>query len=417
MLRRLALTSVLLLVMASSGAAVDVKAEEPAVSDKVAVYIEANEWRVDDYLRQELDYVDHVRDRLQAQVHVIATSQGAGGGGREYTLTFSGREEFAALGDTLRYSVYEEDSEEERQEKMLHAIELGLVRYLARTPLAGRMTLSVAELEGGEESAAPDPWNSWLFRVSAHAWTNGSKNYRNINTWTSLQANRVTEEWKFRSSFSFNYSENAYQLNDSEEVSTSRSRHGSTTLVKSVNDHWSTGASAWANSSIYDNLDLALYLGPAVEVNLFPYSESARRALTAKYSLGYVHYDYDQETIYGKMEESLWRHGLELDLELIRDWGSVGLSLEGRHYLHDFDLNRLDGRANLNLKLVTGLSLNLHAGYSAIHDQISLINYAASDEDILLQRRALETQYNYSLSMGLSYSFGSIYNNVVNTRF
>ena len=61
--------------------------------------------------------------------------------------------------------------------------------------------------------------------------------------------------------------------------------------------------------------------------------------------------------------------------------------------------------------------MNFWGRYSAIHDQLNLNKSGASDEDILLQRRALESQYSYSMSVGLSYSFGSIYNNVVNPRF
>jgi len=41
----------------------------------------------------------------------------------------------------------------------------------------------------------------------------------------------------------------------------------------------------------------------------------------------------------------------------------------------------------------------------------------ASLEEILLRRRELETSYYYYFSIGLSYTFGSIYNNVVNPRF
>ncbi len=41
----------------------------------------------------------------------------------------------------------------------------------------------------------------------------------------------------------------------------------------------------------------------------------------------------------------------------------------------------------------------------------------ASFEDILLRLKQLQTNYSYSLSLGLSYSFGSIYSNVVNPRF
>jgi len=38
-------------------------------------------------------------------------------------------------------------------------------------------------------------------------------------------------------------------------------------------------------------------------------------------------------------------------------------------------------------------------------------------EDVLLRRYALETNYNYWTSIGFSYSFGSIFNNIVNPRF
>jgi len=36
---------------------------------------------------------------------------------------------------------------------------------------------------------------------------------------------------------------------------------------------------------------------------------------------------------------------------------------------------------------------------------------------VLLRLRELETQFEYFTSFGLTYTFGSIYNNVVNPRF
>ncbi|MDZ7341730.1 MAG: hypothetical protein ONB27_10280 [candidate division KSB1 bacterium] len=41
----------------------------------------------------------------------------------------------------------------------------------------------------------------------------------------------------------------------------------------------------------------------------------------------------------------------------------------------------------------------------------------ATLEEVLLRQRQLETSYNYWTSIGLSYTFGSIYNNIVNPRF
>lgn len=54
---------------------------------------------------------------------------------------------------------------------------------------------------------------------------------------------------------------------------------------------------------------------------------------------------------------------------------------------------------------------------STIHDQLSLPKERATQEEILLRRRELETQYSYFSSIGFRYTFGSIYSNVVNPRF
>ena len=54
---------------------------------------------------------------------------------------------------------------------------------------------------------------------------------------------------------------------------------------------------------------------------------------------------------------------------------------------------------------------------SKTHDQLALPKGEATDADVLRQVRELESDYNYFASIRLSYTFGSIYNNVVNPRF
>ncbi|MBI5325982.1 MAG: hypothetical protein HZB41_12040, partial [Ignavibacteriae bacterium] len=58
-----------------------------------------------------------------------------------------------------------------------------------------------------------------------------------------------------------------------------------------------------------------------------------------------------------------------------------------------------------------------YGGFSMIHDQLYLPKEGATLEEILLRRKALETTYSYFVSFGLSYTFGSVYSNVVNPRF
>ena len=50
-------------------------------------------------------------------------------------------------------------------------------------------------------------------------------------------------------------------------------------------------------------------------------------------------------------------------------------------------------------------------------DQIYLPRGAASTEEILLRQRQLLTGYQYFFEFGFSYTFGSIFNNIVNPRF
>jgi hypothetical protein len=52
-----------------------------------------------------------------------------------------------------------------------------------------------------------------------------------------------------------------------------------------------------------------------------------------------------------------------------------------------------------------------------VRDQIYLPKEDLSDEEILLERRQLATDSRYRVSFGFSYTFGSIFNNIVNPRF
>jgi hypothetical protein len=90
--------------------------------------------------------------------------------------------------------------------------------------------------------------------------------------------------------------------------------------------------------------------------------------------------------------------------------------IEGSHYFHDFSKNRVEVYSQLRLRVTRGLSLRVTGRAELIHDQLNLPSAGASLEEILLSRKQLETAYLYSVSVGIGYTFGSIFNNVVNTR-
>ncbi|MDE2875175.1 MAG: hypothetical protein OXU69_13105 [Gemmatimonadota bacterium] len=63
-----------------------------------------------------------------------------------------------------------------------------------------------------------------------------------------------------------------------------------------------------------------------------------------------------------------------------------------------------------------GLNLDLEGGVARVKDQIYVSREDISDEDILLERRQLGTDFEYELELGFSFTFGSVLNNIVNPR-
>lgn len=60
---------------------------------------------------------------------------------------------------------------------------------------------------------------------------------------------------------------------------------------------------------------------------------------------------------------------------------------------------------------------NVFGNYALVRDQITLVRGSLTQEKMLLRRRELATDYRLRVSGGISYRFGSIFNNVVNPRF
>ena len=81
-----------------------------------------------------------------------------------------------------------------------------------------------------------------------------------------------------------------------------------------------------------------------------------------------------------------------------------------------FQKNIISLNTGLSLRLIKGLSLNVNGSGSMVHNQLSIPKGDYSIEDVLLERAELQTQFTYFASIGFSYSFGSIYNNIVNPR-
>ncbi|MBN2245966.1 MAG: DUF481 domain-containing protein [Candidatus Aminicenantes bacterium] len=289
------------------------------------------------------------------------------------------------------------------------------MRYVGKCAVSDRISINF--LDQAKPTDVEDNWDFWVFSLSASTFLNGEKVYKSGSIYGSISASRVTPELKISLSGSASYNKDSYSLDEYEIESTSDSKYLNGLIVKSINEHWSIGGYFSVTTSTYSNLDLRINPAPAVEYNFFPYSESTKKQLRLLYRLGYISANYTEETIYEKTHENLWNESLAAILELNQKWGTISTSIEGAHYFHDFDRYRVEFETEISFRLIKGLNLNFDLNYSRMHDQLSLPRQGASYEEILLRRKELATTFDYYISFGLSYSFGSTQSNVVNPRF
>ena len=69
------------------------------------------------------------------------------------------------------------------------------------------------------------------------------------------------------------------------------------------------------------------------------------------------------------------------------------------------------------MRVAKGLSFGAELDASRIRDQLFIPARGATAEEILLRLRRLQSGYEYSVAMNVTYTFGSIFSSVVNPRF
>ena len=378
--------------------------------DALKVYMEAS-----NFIKEKIPFVNYVRDRKVADLIIIKTSEGTGSGGSVQTYFLEGRGKYSGMIDTISYSISPDETYEQTRERETDLLKMGLIRYIMKTPLADYIKINFSQPIRQEVSS--DRWNSWVYRAGMSGMLNGESSYKSSNLSANLSANRVTADWKINISGRYSKNMSEYEIGNKTYTNRTNSSGVNALIVKSINEHWSFGGSGSISSSTYSNYNLNINLMPGIEYDIYPYSESNRRQLRILYSMGFIYNNYADTTIFNKTSESLLAHSLSGSYEVIQKWGSIDMSVSWSNFLRNFSENMLSMYGSINWRVAKGLSINFGGSYSFVHNQISLVKGEASSEEILLRRRELKTSYNYFTHFGFSYTFGSIYNNVVNPRF
>lgn len=368
-----------------------------------------------DYIKREITFINYVRDLKEAQLYIISTSESTGSGGRQYSYNLVGQHEFSGMCDTISVNSSPDETEDQVRQKQVSVLKMGLMRYIVKTPIAKHIDIRFTQPM--KEEVTTDKWDNWVFRTQVSGYLNGQKSVSYSDIYGSFTASRITKDWKYIFNIYYDRGVDKYDLGLRTVTSENISKSVEGMIVKSINNHWSVGGSYDLGSSSYSNYKFMISATPGIEFNIFPYSESTRRQFSFLYSAGFRYNNYKDTTIYNKTKENLWMHSIRGTYSVIQKWGSVSVSTYYSNYFHDWSFNYLSFSGSLSLRIVKGLSLSISGSTSMIHNQLALVKGGATQEQILTRQKELETQYSYYTSVGLSYTFGSIFNNVVNPRF
>lgn len=376
-----------------------------------------------DYLQVETPWVAFVRDRTAGDVHVLLTRIETGGGGQRYDLEVLPAAN-PARRDTIIFQTQPSATQDERRKEIARNIQLALIPYALRTEAGRSLRLMPLRKEDDDEDrprSGRDPWRAWVFEVGGGTSLEKEQRQSDASFEASLEGRRVTPILKLGFEGSADYQRSRFELDEADStatlVSTSESYEGGLVAVRSIGRKWGLGAQATASSSTFRNTQLALRAAPAIEYSLWPYEQATRRQLVFQYSVGISSFSYREETIFGKLNEVRPNHTFVIGFDVRQPWGSADAAVEAAAYLDDMTQNRLEFDAEWNLRLFRGMELEIGGNIERIHDQLSIPKRDATDEEILLERRALATDYRFDVRIGFSYTFGSIFSPVVNPRF
>ena len=370
------------------------------------------------YIRDQINYIDYVRD--QEDANIILEVYGDPNGNRgKYSIYFIGKNNFIGMDDKLSFESHPKMTNDEIRSGLKDKIQTGILKYLVKTTDINDLNISITKLDNNisdSDSLIVDKWKNWIFEISASGYYE-KESSRKVNDFNGrFEVNRYTEDWRIETTLRF-FKRIEEFLSENNNFKSSRVYKGAYgKIVRSISDHWSTGIFYGLSEDSYENIKFSNNFSPAIEYSIFPYKDVVRREMVLEYKIGYRKNNYQSKTIYGKNDEFLGTHSFAFKTRYRQNWGDIYSRFSFFTYLHDNSKNRLTFDNYLNIRIFEGFSLRLGAEIRFIRDQINLAAGQASIEDLLLQQRSIATDFYNEFRLGLTYTFGSAFNNIINTR-
>ena len=373
--------------------------------NKIKVYLDC---RCDEnYLKQETSFLEYVRDQDLADVEIFIRDERNPTGSRSFEIKIDGNNEYKGISSTTTAVGYANDTSSSLRDKLLNKLKLALVPFLDK----GNYNLKLdVDSNFKDLTVYDDKWKNWVFELSG-SYNNDKEESRQTNQYeVQFEIDKLTEDWRIGAEITRRESNRKFVSNDNEYSSTRKTTSFNGRVIRSISDHFSAGAFFGVFQNTYENIDLNRYIAPAVEYSFYPYRDVLSKEITLAYRIGVGKRNYIEETIYGFEKQSLSSQTLSLNIRFRQKWGNISSYLNATQFLNDGTKKRFSLRSDLDIRLYEGLAVRLSGNVNLIREQYSLAAGNTSIEDLLLQQREIATDYRTNFSIGLSYTFGSIYN-------
>jgi len=372
-----------------------------------------------DYYKNEIAHLVFVRDQRLADFNILFRVIRTGSGGEEYSLEFNGNNSYEGITVREKFNSTPNMSQNNIREGLLAAIKRGSLHFLIHSPLASNIEYEVKGLNNGQPAdSIRDKWNLWIFNVNANLFGSGQEYTSNISMGTSFSANRTSEKNLFETGFWYNKNSSVFKIEGQDPIHYSIMEYGIYSQdAVSLGKHWALGYNSSIYASTVSNLRSNLTIAPTIEYNIFPYSESTNRQFRFNYQMGIRQSSYVSPSYRNHSSDLFLSQFFNIRYRLVKNWGNIGMGVGMLHLYDKENFYNINVSPSISWNIVKGLNFNVQGSYSVVRDQYFLKLDEATSTEVITGQTQLKSAYNFFVAMGISYSFGSIYNNVVNVRF
>ncbi len=372
-----------------------------------------------DYYKNEIAHLVFVRDQRMADFTVLFRMINTGSGGNEYTLEFNGNNSYEGITVREKFNSTPNMSQNIIREGLLASLNRGSLHYLIHSPLAPNIEYEVKGLNSGQPAdSIRDKWNLWIFNVNTSLFGSGQEYTNNLNLGASFSANRTSEKNLFETGFWYNKNSSVFKIDGQDPIRYNILEYGVYSQdAVSLGKHWAVGYNSGIYAATVSNLRSNLIIAPTVEYNVFPYSEATKKQFRFNYQLGFRQSSYVEPSYRNHTSDLFLSQFFNVRYRLVKNWGNIGMGVGMLHLYDTEHFYNLNFSPSISWNIFKGLNFNVQGSYSIVRDQYFLKLDDATSTEIITGQTQLKSAYNFYVSMGINYSFGSIYNNVVNVRF